>query len=105
MTYDNSFFPNTTQVQNNTQQNGQSIKIPKVKCINGQETPESQICLCYPGWIDDNTSSLNVDYILKCNKILEGFSNITSDNKTITNSSNSFYIVPSNITVTDFIPV
>jgi hypothetical protein len=104
--FDNSLFPNTTNSLNKTESE-KSIQIPKIKCLNGEEIPDSQICVCYSGWTDDNSSNTNGDFILKCNQIIPGFSNLTFDNSTVKNPTSSFFISKSgsNITVTDILPV
>ena len=105
---DTDSFPNNTLIQNSTLtgSNNSTLSAPDINCLNGKEIPNSNLCICYPGWTDDNTSNTQPSLIMKCNGKIPGFSNSTSGNSTQSNSSNFIIINPTNSTTnTNIIPV
>jgi hypothetical protein len=56
----------------------------------------NSLCICYKGWTDDNSSGNNTEFVNKCNKVIDGFSNSTiivnnnsSDNSSENNENNN----------------
>jgi hypothetical protein len=87
--------------QNNILSNG-TITIPKINCVNGFTPTSSSICVCYKGWTDENTGNTS-NVIQKCNRVLDGFSNQTTNSNNNTNGNlntaqiaNTSYIISVN---------
>ncbi len=100
---DLSSFPNTTAKINSTLENSNksgSLTIPKINCINGFYPTNSSICVCYKGWTDDNSGNTSNE-VMKCNRVLEGFTNQTTGSGNSNGNSTTAQTV--NNTNVDFI--
>ena len=103
--FDKNTFPNISipQIQNS---NSFTYDKPNIKCINGQELTDNKLCICYPGWVDDNSVLSNS--ILKCNKIIPGFTNSSSNQnlQVVTPNMSNIIFLPTNGSVnTNITPV
>lgn len=56
-----------------------AILIPKINCVNGYFPTNSTICVCYPGWIDNEISN-DEKSVNKCTETIPGFRNQTGNN-------------------------
>lgn len=85
--FDSNSFPNNTYYSPIQKTENINSLNSNFSCINGKEIPENKLCICYPGWYDENSlSSPNIIY--KCNKLIPGFSN--SSSSISNNNINSF---------------
>jgi hypothetical protein len=85
-----STFPNTS-ITTKIKNDDNLISVPKIVCVNGISIQDSSICVCYPGWKDNNfspnTNSINV--VQKCNGIIEGFKNVSNSSSSNVSHTNS----------------